>query len=200
MPQVNAIKAAGIKCVDVWLTPQDQAAFVQDLHSAGYNATVFGNDETNADDTFSKLAGDLADGTISAALTSGLHPSPELKAFREEYPEAFNVESDAVRRNELRQHHDAGAGDHQRPSRPSRRTCRRGSTTPQRLQGHHRRSNSLETITRTNISVAAWSRQGCDQAASGLIQTEATFKRGGRKQTAANQNHERLKADQGYGW
>ena len=28
MPEVNAIKAAGIKCVDAWLTPQDQAAFV----------------------------------------------------------------------------------------------------------------------------------------------------------------------------
>ncbi|TIT00228.1 MAG: hypothetical protein E5W74_35955, partial [Mesorhizobium sp.] len=56
MPEVNAIKAAGIKCVDVWLTPQDQAAFVQDLHSIGYDAIVYGNDETNADDTYSKLA------------------------------------------------------------------------------------------------------------------------------------------------
>jgi len=70
MPQVNALKAAGLKCVVVWLTPQDQAAFVQDLHSVGYEATVFGNDETNADDTFAKLAGDLADGVITAALTS----------------------------------------------------------------------------------------------------------------------------------
>ena len=32
MPQVTALKDKGIKCVDVWLTPQDQAAFVQDLH------------------------------------------------------------------------------------------------------------------------------------------------------------------------
>jgi branched-chain amino acid transport system substrate-binding protein len=93
MPEVNAIKAAGIKCVDVWLTPQDQAAFVQDLHSAGYAAAVFGNDETNADDTFSKLAGDMADGMISAVLTSDLHPSPELIAFREEYKKKFNVEA-----------------------------------------------------------------------------------------------------------
>ena len=85
MPQATAIKATGIKCVDVWLTPQDQAAFVQDLHSLGYEATVFGNDETNADDTFTKLAGDLANGTITATLTSGLHPSPELQAFRDEY-------------------------------------------------------------------------------------------------------------------
>jgi branched-chain amino acid transport system substrate-binding protein len=93
MPQVNAIKEAGLKCVDVWLTPQDQAAFVQDLHSVGYEATVFGNDETNADDTFANLAGNLADGVISAALTSGLHPSPELKEFRESYRKNFNLES-----------------------------------------------------------------------------------------------------------
>jgi branched-chain amino acid transport system substrate-binding protein len=93
MPQATAIKAAGIKCVDAWLTPQDQAAFVQDLHSLGYQATVFGNDETNADNTYASLAGDLADGTITATLTSGLYPSPELKAFREAYAKRFNLES-----------------------------------------------------------------------------------------------------------
>jgi ABC-type branched-subunit amino acid transport system substrate-binding protein len=93
MPEVNAMKAAGIKCVDAWLTPQDQAAFEQDLHSSGYDAMVFGNDETNADDTFSKLAGDIANGTVSAVLTSDLHPSPELLAFREEYKKKFNVEA-----------------------------------------------------------------------------------------------------------
>jgi ABC-type branched-subunit amino acid transport system substrate-binding protein len=93
MPQATAIKEKGIKCVDVWLTPQDQAAFVQDLQSLGYEATVFGNDETNADDTFAKLAGDRANGMITAALTSGLHPSPELVAFREEYKKKFNLES-----------------------------------------------------------------------------------------------------------
>lgn len=93
MPEVQAIKDAGIKCVDVWLTPQDQAAFQQDLQAVGYKATVYGNDETNADDTFVKLAGDLADGTITAALTSGLHPSPELQKFREAYKAKFNLES-----------------------------------------------------------------------------------------------------------
>ena len=93
MPEVNAIKAAGIKCVDAWLTPQDQAAFKQDLQSSGYDAMVFGNDETNADDTFSKLAGDIANGTVSAVLTSDLHPSPELLAFRDEYKKKFNVEA-----------------------------------------------------------------------------------------------------------
>jgi branched-chain amino acid transport system substrate-binding protein len=93
MPEVNAIKAAGIKCVDAWLTPQDQAAFEQDLHSSGYSAMVFGNDETNADDTFSKLVGDIADGTVSAVLTSDLHPSAELLAFRDEYKKKFSVDA-----------------------------------------------------------------------------------------------------------
>ncbi|MBN9070735.1 MAG: ABC transporter substrate-binding protein [Rhizobiales bacterium] len=93
MPEVNAIKAAGIKCVDVWLTPQDQAAFVQDLQSIGYEAIVYGNDETNADDTYSSLAGELADGTITAMLTTELHPSAELAAFREAYKSKFGVEA-----------------------------------------------------------------------------------------------------------
>jgi ABC-type branched-subunit amino acid transport system substrate-binding protein len=93
MPEVEAIKAAGIKCVDVWLTPQDQAAFAQDLQTAGYEVTMFGNDETNSDDTFSKLAGKLADGMIAAQLTTDLHPSNEVLAFREEYKKRFNVEA-----------------------------------------------------------------------------------------------------------
>jgi branched-chain amino acid transport system substrate-binding protein len=93
MPEVNAIKAAGIKCVDVWLTPQDQAAFMQDLHSIGYEAIVYGNDETNADDTFSSLAGDLSDGMITAMLTTELHPSPELLAFRDAYKKKFGVDA-----------------------------------------------------------------------------------------------------------
>jgi branched-chain amino acid transport system substrate-binding protein len=93
MPQINAIKAAGVKCVDVWLTPQDQAAFAQDAHSLGYAVTAYGNDETNADDTFTKLAGANADGTISAVLTSGLHPSPAMLAFRDAYKSKFDAES-----------------------------------------------------------------------------------------------------------
>ena len=93
MPEVDAIKKAGIKCVDAWLTPQDQAAFVQDLQSANYKAMVFGNDETNADDTFASLAGQTADGAVSAVLTSDLHPSAELTAFRDEYKKRFNVDA-----------------------------------------------------------------------------------------------------------
>jgi branched-chain amino acid transport system substrate-binding protein len=93
MPQINAIKAARIKCVDVWLTPQDQAAFAQDVHSLGYEVTMYGNDETNADNTFASLAGSLADGTISAVLTSGIHPSAAMQSFRDEYQKTFGATS-----------------------------------------------------------------------------------------------------------
>jgi ABC-type branched-subunit amino acid transport system substrate-binding protein len=93
MPEINAIKAAGIKCVDVWLTPQDQAAFAQDLHSLDYPVTMYGNDESNADDTYSNLARAQADGTISAILTSDLHPSPAMQAFRDEYKKKFNADA-----------------------------------------------------------------------------------------------------------
>lgn len=93
MPQVTALKDKGLKCVVVWLTPQDQAAFMQDLRTVNYPMIVYGNDVTNADDTFSSLAGEMGDGLITAALTSGLHPSPELEAFRKAYKERFNLDS-----------------------------------------------------------------------------------------------------------
>ena len=49
----------------------------------------------------------------------------------------------------------------------------------------------------TNTGVAAWSDE---LHPSGKCFRIATFRRGRRKQKAANQNHERLKTDQGYGW
>ena len=93
MPEVDAIKAAGIKCVDVWLTPQDQAAFAQDLQTAGLDVMMFGNDETNADDTFSKLAGKLGDGMITAQLTTDLNPSDRLVKWRDAYKKRFDVDA-----------------------------------------------------------------------------------------------------------
>jgi branched-chain amino acid transport system substrate-binding protein len=91
--ELDKIKASGADCVVVWLTPQDTAAFVQTMHSAGDDFTIIGNDEINADDTFSKLAGKQADGAIGATLTTQLSPSAELKAFRARYQKQFNVAS-----------------------------------------------------------------------------------------------------------
>jgi ABC-type branched-subunit amino acid transport system substrate-binding protein len=90
MPEIAKIKESGASCVDVWLSPQDQAAFVQDLHTVGAKYTVFGNDETNADNVFVGLAGAQADGIIGAFLTSDMNPSPELKQFIDVYTKRFN--------------------------------------------------------------------------------------------------------------
>jgi branched-chain amino acid transport system substrate-binding protein len=91
--ELNKIRQSGADCVVVWLTPQDTAAFVQSMHSAGDDFTVIGNDEINADDTFSKLAKDQADGAIGATLTSQLKPSSALKDFRQRYKQRFNLDS-----------------------------------------------------------------------------------------------------------
>jgi ABC-type branched-subunit amino acid transport system substrate-binding protein len=89
--ELNKIKSAGADCVVVWLTPQDTAAFVQAMHSAGDNFTILGNDEINADNTFANLAGSQADGAIGATITSLMTPSAALKDFMKRYQAQFHV-------------------------------------------------------------------------------------------------------------
>jgi branched-chain amino acid transport system substrate-binding protein len=91
--EINKIKATGADCVDVWLTPQDQASFVQAAHNQGVHFTVFGNDETDSDTTYTGLAKDLADGTISALLTQEVSPDATLKAFQSGYQSRFQAPS-----------------------------------------------------------------------------------------------------------
>lgn len=91
--EIDKIKASGADCVDVWLTPQDQASFVQEANSLGATFTYFGNDETSADSTFSDLAKDQAKGMISALLTTEVNPSAKLTAFQAKYKSTFNVAS-----------------------------------------------------------------------------------------------------------
>jgi branched-chain amino acid transport system substrate-binding protein len=89
--ELNKIKAAGADCVVVWLTPQDTAAFVQAMHSAGDSFTILGNDEINADNTFASLAGAEANGAIGATITALLTPSAALKDFMSRYQAEFHV-------------------------------------------------------------------------------------------------------------
>jgi ABC-type branched-subunit amino acid transport system substrate-binding protein len=89
--EINAIKASGATCVEVWLTPQDEAAFVNEVHSLGDHFTVLGNDETSADNTFAKLAGGNADGMLSAELTAAYQPNAQVKAFAAAYQKEFGV-------------------------------------------------------------------------------------------------------------
>lgn len=89
--ELDKIKSAGADCVVVWLTPQDTAAFVQAMHSAGDHFTILGNDEINADNTFANLAGSQADGAIGATITTLMKPSAALKDFMKRYQAEFHV-------------------------------------------------------------------------------------------------------------
>ncbi len=91
--EIDKIKASGADCVDVWLTPQDQASFVQEARSLGADFTFLGNDETDADTTFSDLAKDQAEGMISALLTTEVHPTSALKSFQSKYKAKFGKDS-----------------------------------------------------------------------------------------------------------
>ncbi len=91
--EIKKIQDAGADCVDVWLTPQDQAAFMQVSNSVGAHFTFFGNDETDADATFSGLAKADGNGMISALLTTEVHPTAKLKAWQARYKARFKVDS-----------------------------------------------------------------------------------------------------------
>jgi len=91
--EINKIKQSGADCVDVWLTPQDQAAFMQVAANVGANLTVLGNDETCADTTFSGLAKAQGDGMICAQLSSDVNPSSRLQKFRDDYKAKFKTDA-----------------------------------------------------------------------------------------------------------
>jgi branched-chain amino acid transport system substrate-binding protein len=89
--EINKIKSAGADCVVVWLTPQDTARFMQTLKTSGVKLTVLGNDEINADPTFSSLAKSAGDGAIGASLTTQLHPTAALTSFMKRYKAQFHI-------------------------------------------------------------------------------------------------------------
>ncbi len=93
--EVNSVIASKASCVDVWLTPQDQATFVQLLNTAGGDSiTVLGNDETNSDDTFSNLATNAVLSkmkVISANLKTAQDPDAAVKAYEALYQKTYHV-------------------------------------------------------------------------------------------------------------
>jgi branched-chain amino acid transport system substrate-binding protein len=91
--EINKIKSAGADCVVVWLTPQDTARFMQTLKTSGVKLTVIGNDEINADPTFSSLAKSAGNGAIGAQITSSMKPNAALKSFLRRYKAQFHVEA-----------------------------------------------------------------------------------------------------------
>lgn len=93
--EIQKITASGADCVDVWLTPQDQAAFLQEAAAEGTDFTFLGNDETCSDTTFSDLAKEQGDGMICALITTDMDPNERLAKFREDYKAKFNVDATA---------------------------------------------------------------------------------------------------------
>ncbi len=89
--EITKIKTSGATCVDVWLTPQDQATFVNEMHSLGDSFTVLGNDETSADATFAGLAGANGNGMISAELTASYAPNATVRAFAAAYLKKYKI-------------------------------------------------------------------------------------------------------------
>jgi branched-chain amino acid transport system substrate-binding protein len=89
--EIQKILDSGADCVEVWLTPGDEAAFMQELDSLGItDLTVLGTDVTNADSTFTDLAGEQGDGLISAMMTADAFPSDRLVEWRDQYRELFD--------------------------------------------------------------------------------------------------------------
>ena len=62
-----------------------------DPEEHGTKLTVLGNDEINADPTFSNLAKSAGDGAIGATLTTQLHPTAALKSFYKRYKARFHI-------------------------------------------------------------------------------------------------------------
>lgn len=89
--EIQKIVDSGASCVEVWLTPGDEAAFMQEIDSLGItDLKVLGNDVTNADATFTDLAGAQGDGMISALLTSDVYPNDRLTEWQGRYRELFD--------------------------------------------------------------------------------------------------------------
>jgi ABC-type branched-subunit amino acid transport system substrate-binding protein len=64
---------------------------MQEIASLGIDdLTVLGNDVTNADPTFTDLAGPEGDGMISALLTSDVYPNDRLTEWIGQYKEKFD--------------------------------------------------------------------------------------------------------------
>jgi branched-chain amino acid transport system substrate-binding protein len=82
---MSKIKESGADCVEVWLTPQDQAAFVTEMHHLGDAFTVLGNDNMTQLEVFQELAGKYADGALAPQLTSVVEETPEIEKFDKEF-------------------------------------------------------------------------------------------------------------------
>jgi len=88
---VTKLKVAKADCVVAWLTPQDTAGLARAIAAAHAPITILGDDETDADSTFTALAGAAANGVIAPQLTAIVHPDKALTAFEKTYRAKFHL-------------------------------------------------------------------------------------------------------------
>jgi branched-chain amino acid transport system substrate-binding protein len=89
-PELEAVKNSGADCVEVWLSPPDQAAFAQILRTSGEHLLLLGESDTCSDNVFANLAGPAADGVVCAQITAELHPNDLYKEFADAYRKKYN--------------------------------------------------------------------------------------------------------------
>lgn len=91
--EISKIVASGASCADVWLTPQDQATFLNEMAQLGDTGKfiVMGNDDTDSDTTMTSLAGSNANGMITADLTVLHHPTAADNAYTALYKKLYKI-------------------------------------------------------------------------------------------------------------
>jgi ABC-type branched-subunit amino acid transport system substrate-binding protein len=89
--EIASINKSGAECVEIWLSPQDQATFVTTMHHLGYNWTILGNDNMTQLDIFQSLAGKYANGAIAPQLSSVVKQTPGIKAFDKLFSGTYHI-------------------------------------------------------------------------------------------------------------
>jgi branched-chain amino acid transport system substrate-binding protein len=91
--EIGKIVSSGASCADVWLTPQDQATFLNEVAQLGDTGkfVVMGNDDTDSDTTMTSLAGANANGMITADLTVLHTVTAADKAYTALYKKLYKI-------------------------------------------------------------------------------------------------------------
>jgi ABC-type branched-subunit amino acid transport system substrate-binding protein len=91
--EISKIKQAGADCVELWLTPQDEAAFATSAAHLGDHFTILGSDNMTSTNIFQQLAGKYANGALAPQLTSVVKNSPAIVAFDKAFRAKYHVEA-----------------------------------------------------------------------------------------------------------
>ena len=91
--EIAKIVASGASCADVWLTPQDQATFLNEMANLGDSGkfVVMGNDVSDSDTSMTALAGNNANKMITADLTVLHSPTAADKKYTATYKKLYHI-------------------------------------------------------------------------------------------------------------